>query len=124
MTTVSRTCQCRKWTRIAVLFAARPGHPSTGQLRGPPLEGKAMRYVRGSSPVAEVVQLHLSSAARPCCSSGYLLTLLDSSCSYMLVSSISIISFFFVLGITIHDIDLVEHKPDEPGITLLYSLVA
>ena len=43
MTTVSRTYWCRKWTRITVLVAARPGNPSTGQLREPPLAGNAMR---------------------------------------------------------------------------------
>ena len=67
MTTVSRTCRCRKCTRISVLVAARPGHPSTGQICGPPLDGKAMDYVCGSSPVDEVFQLRLSSAACPCC---------------------------------------------------------
>ena len=39
MTTVSSTCRCMKCTRIAVLVAARPGNPSTGQLRGPPMDG-------------------------------------------------------------------------------------
>ena len=52
MTTVFRKFRRRKYTRIAVLVTARPGHPSTGQLRGPPLAGKAMQYVRGYSPVA------------------------------------------------------------------------
>ena len=65
--TVSRTCRCIKLTYIAVLVATRPGHPSTGQLLGPPLAGKAMQYVRGSSPVSEVLQLRLSSTDRPCC---------------------------------------------------------
>ena len=67
MTTVSRTCRCIKCTHISVLVAARPGNPSTGQLHGPPLAGKAMQYIRGSCPVAEVFQLHLSSAACLCC---------------------------------------------------------
>ena len=66
-TTMSQTFWCIKWTYIAVLFAARPGHISTGNLRGPPLNGKAMGYVHSSFPVVEVIQLHLSSAARPCC---------------------------------------------------------
>ena len=67
MTMVSRTCRCQKCTRIAVLVAASPGHPSIGQLYGPPLAGKSMQYVRVSSPVAEVFQLLLYSAAHPCC---------------------------------------------------------
>ena len=67
MTTVSRTCRCRKWTSIAVLVAACPGHPSNGQIRGPLLDGKVMWYVRIYSPLAKFVQLHLSSAARSCC---------------------------------------------------------
>ena len=66
-TTVSQTCRCRKWTRIDVLVAARSGHPSNGHIRGPPLAGKALRYVCSSSPVDKVVQLHLSSTDRPCC---------------------------------------------------------
>ena len=67
MTTVFQTFKCIKWTHIAVLVTARPGHPSTRKLRGPPLAGKVMRYVRGSSPVDEGVQIHISSAAHPCC---------------------------------------------------------
>ena len=67
MTTVSRTYRCRKCTNISVLVAARPGHPSNGQLRRPPLAGKAMWYVRGSSPVAKVFQLRLYSADCLCC---------------------------------------------------------
>ena len=67
MTTVSRTCRCRKCTCIAVLIAARPGHPSTGQLRRPSLSGKAMRYACGSFPVAKVFHIRLYSAARLCC---------------------------------------------------------
>ena len=54
MTTVSRAFRCRKWTCITILVAACPGHPSTGKLCRPPLDGNAMRYVRVSSPVAEV----------------------------------------------------------------------
>ena len=46
MTTASRTCQCRKCTLIVVLVAGLPGHPSNGQLRGPPLAGKYMSYIR------------------------------------------------------------------------------
>ena len=45
MTTVSRTCRCRKCTRINVLITARPGHPSTGQLRGPPAVGNSILMV-------------------------------------------------------------------------------
>ena len=60
ITTVSRTFWCRKWTRIAVLVAARPGHPSTGQLRGPPLVGKAMQYFCGSSPVVKSLCYYVS----------------------------------------------------------------
>ena len=67
VTTVYRTCRCRKCTRIAVLVADCPGHPSTSQLPRHPLSGKAMQYVRGSSPVAEFFQIYLSSAARPLC---------------------------------------------------------
>ena len=40
MTMVSRICRCRKCTCIAVLVAAWPGHPSTGDLCGSPLAGK------------------------------------------------------------------------------------
>ena len=39
MTTVSRTCRCIKCTHIAFLVAARPGHPSIGQLYGLPWPG-------------------------------------------------------------------------------------
>ena len=53
MTTLSRTCRCKKWTRIAVLVVACPGHTSTGQIRGPPLSGNAMRYIRGSFPIGQ-----------------------------------------------------------------------
>ena len=67
MTTVSWTFRCRKWTHIAVLVVARPGHPSNRQLHGPPLAGKSMRYVHISSPVAEAIQIHISSAACPYC---------------------------------------------------------
>ena len=67
MTTVSRKFRCIKCTSISVLVDACTGHPSTGQLRGPPLDGKSMRYVRGSSPVAEAFELSISSAARTCC---------------------------------------------------------
>ena len=67
MTTVSSTSQCRKWTHITVLVAAWPGHPSTGQLYGPPLAGKSMQYMRSSSLMDEVFQLRLASAALPCC---------------------------------------------------------
>ena len=54
--------EVRIYCYIAVHVAARPGHPSTRKLCRPPLAGKAMRYVHVSSPVVEVVQLHLSSA--------------------------------------------------------------
>ena len=57
----------KKCIRISVLIPACPGQPSTGQLRGPPLVGKAIRYVCGSPPVAEASQLHRSSASCPCC---------------------------------------------------------
>ena len=66
MTTLSRTCRCRKFTNIAVLIAARSIHTSTGNLHGPPAVGKAIWYVRGSSPRVEAAQLRLSSAARLC----------------------------------------------------------
>ena len=67
MTTVYSTFRCRKWTRIAILVAACPGYPCARQLRGPPLSGKAMQYVRGSSLVAKFFHLCLSSVARQCC---------------------------------------------------------
>ena len=57
----------RKFTRITVLVAARPGHPPTGHFRGPPAVRKAIRYVRGSSPGGVYAQTRLPSTARPCC---------------------------------------------------------
>ena len=66
MTTVSMTCWCGKCTHIAVLVATRTGHPSTWQLYGPTLAGKAIRYVQVSSPVAKVFKLHCASVAYPC----------------------------------------------------------
>ena len=65
-TTLSRTLWCRKCTRIAFIVASCTGHPSTRQLCGTSLAGTAMQYVRSSSPMAEVFQLHISSTACPC----------------------------------------------------------
>ena len=42
LTTVSRTCWWKKCTCIAVFVDARPGHPSTGQLRGPQAVGNSI----------------------------------------------------------------------------------
>ena len=67
MTMVSRTCRYIKCTRIAILVTALPGHLSNGQICGSPLAGNYMQYVRVSSPMAEVFQIHISSAALPCC---------------------------------------------------------
>ena len=66
MTTVSRTCQCRKYTHIAVLVATCPGQPSTRKLLRPHVVGKAIWYVCGSSSSVKAAQLHISSAAHPC----------------------------------------------------------
>ena len=49
-TTMSRTCRCKKCTRIAVLVATRPGHPSTGKFCGPPFAGKFIPKVWGPAP--------------------------------------------------------------------------
>ena len=57
----------QKMYRIDFLVAARPGHPSTGQIRRPPLDRKDMRYACGSSPVAKVFQIHFYSSAHPYC---------------------------------------------------------
>ena len=65
MTTVSRTCRCRKCTRIDVLVAARPGHPSTGHLRGPLLAGNVNRNVCGPPTAAGVPQIRRVSATLP-----------------------------------------------------------
>ena len=66
-TTVSRTCRWKNCTRIAVLVAARPGHPSTGQFRGPPTVRKSIVYIRGSSPGDMAAQLRILYAALPFC---------------------------------------------------------
>ena len=45
ITTVSRTCQCQKCTRMAVRVAACQLHPSTGQGLGPAFSGNTILYV-------------------------------------------------------------------------------
>ena len=65
--TLSCTCRWENCTCIAVLVAARSGHPSTGQFRGPPAVENSIMYVRGSLPVAMAYHHHLPSASLPCC---------------------------------------------------------
>ena len=67
MITMSRTCRLQKCIHIAVRVPDLPGEPSTGQLHGPPLVGKASRYACASPPVAEASQLQRSSFTCPCC---------------------------------------------------------
>ena len=67
MTTVSQTCRWIKCTRIDVLVAKHPGHPSTGQFCGPPAVGKVILYIRGSSPGAVADQLLLPYSDLPFC---------------------------------------------------------
>ena len=67
MITISRTYQLQKCIRIAVLVPDRPGKPSTGQLRGPPLVGKAIQYARSLPPMDEASQLHHSTFVCPFC---------------------------------------------------------
>ena len=50
VTMVSRTCRCQKCTRMAVSVAARPLHPSTGQVPSPAFSGNAIRNILGSLP--------------------------------------------------------------------------
>ena len=66
ITTVSQTYRCRQCTNIAVLVAACSRHPSTRQIHGPPVVGKAIHYARGSSPGVKASQIRISSDARPC----------------------------------------------------------
>ena len=65
MIMVSQTRQWKKCICIAVLVAASPGKPSMGQLRGPPMDEKAILYVRGSSMGAVDSQRRLPSADLP-----------------------------------------------------------
>ena len=50
ISTVSRTCQCQKCTRMAVRVSTRPLHPSTGKVLGPAFSGNNILYVLGLLP--------------------------------------------------------------------------
>ena len=52
MIKISRKCRWEKCTHIAVLIAALPIHPSTGQFHSPHVFRKAIMYIYGSSPGA------------------------------------------------------------------------
>ena len=70
MTTISRTCRCRKCTNIAVLVVAHSGQPSTGQIYGPPMVGKAIGTSAvphpGTSLPNSVSCLPLAHVVSPC----------------------------------------------------------
>ena len=103
MITVSRTCRWKNCTRIAIIVAARSGHPSTGKFHGTSAVRKAILYVRSSSPGFVASQLRLPSAALPFCvcmftarnpiaiSSPYSLHLIQPLCLYLYKGPVPVI---------------------------------
>ena len=63
--TVSQTFLCRNFTFTAVLVAACPIHPSTGNYRGTPAVGKVVLYIWGSLSGGGVSHCLLPPNSRP-----------------------------------------------------------